>query len=648
MAAADTARLIASLELQDKGFSKGIQNATGSLGKLESRMGRIGGIASRGVQTAGQNIARLGAIAAGVIATQVYAGIRSLEELDRVTNATAGVITSTGGAAGVTAKQVRDLATSLENVTTADDKVIQSGANLLLTFTNIGKETFPQATKAMVDLGIAMAQGDVANADFKSSAIQIGKALNDPIRGITALRRVGVSFTKQQEDQIKTLVKAGKTVDAQRLILAELEKEFGKAGEAAGKGFGADIRRVQDAIEDAQQALATGFLPLIRKVADVLSRELAKPETIAAIKSFGESLAGGVDRLIGVAQRLPWAQIGDSLKLAGQGAKAVFDAFTALPSWIQTAVLTGWGLNKLTGGAVFDITAELGKGVFGQFFARGSPANPMFVVPVGGSLGGGAPSVVAGGGILGALKTLLKVAIPAALIATVVHEVFGKDIENAIAQFAKTPIQRDENGNAVPFRIGNRRTGLTPTTTDTAAMATVIAKTFGEHGSFGSAALRAFRGSAEGAIAGFADRIKYLAGAQGAGAGSEKYLALVQRDIDALKTILPTATGNQGAIITGEIKVLEGILRDKKFEPTSPELIDAVRTSSDRTNQHLEDNRAATTRAGDRTYDAIERLRAERKQPVNVSVSLTNQVLVSSRDVVKATITSSKLGYVAS
>src|SRR3990167_2176619 len=280
MGAADTARLLASLELQDKGFTKGIQSATGSLGKLETSMGRIGGIASRGVQTAGQNIARLGAIAAGVIATQVYAGIRSLEELERVTNATEGVIKSTGSAAGVTAKQVRDLAQSLEGITTADDKVIQSGENLLLTFTNIGKEVFPQATKAMVDLGIAMAQGDVESADFKSSAIQLGKALNDPIKGITALTRVGVSFTEE----------------AKKIILAELEREFGEAGKAAGKGFGADIRRVKDAIEDAQQALATGFLPLIRKVANVLSRELAKPETIAAIKSFGESLAGGLGR----------------------------------------------------------------------------------------------------------------------------------------------------------------------------------------------------------------------------------------------------------------------------------------------------------------------------------------------------------------
>jgi hypothetical protein len=79
--------------------------------------------------------------------------------------------------------------------------------NLLLTFTGIGKDVFPGATKAVVDLGIAMAGGDVNNANFKASAIQVGKALNDPIKGVTALSKVGVSFTKQQKDQIKALVK---------------------------------------------------------------------------------------------------------------------------------------------------------------------------------------------------------------------------------------------------------------------------------------------------------------------------------------------------------------------------------------------------------------------------------------------------------
>jgi hypothetical protein len=65
----------------------------------------------------------------------------------------------------------------------------------------------------MTDMSVALGQ------DMSSSAIQLGKALNDPIKGVSALQRVGVSFTASQKEQIKTLVQSGRTMDAQKLIL---------------------------------------------------------------------------------------------------------------------------------------------------------------------------------------------------------------------------------------------------------------------------------------------------------------------------------------------------------------------------------------------------------------------------------------------
>ena len=605
--------------------AKGAVEAARNIGKVNSAVGNLGRTAGQGVQTAVNNITRIGVVAAGVIATQVYAGIRSLEELERVTNATEGVIKSTGSAAGVTAKQVRDLAQSLEGITTADDKVIQSGENLLLTFTNIGKDVFPQATKAMVDLGIAMAQGDVENADFKSSAIQIGKALNDPIKGITALTRVGVSFTKEQKEQIKTLVESGKTMEAQKIILGELEREFGQAGAAAGKGFGADIRRVKDAVEDAQQALATGFLPLIRRVTDVLSRELAKPETIAAIQSFGESLAGGLDKLIAVASGLPWGSIGDAMKLAGQGAKAALDLFTSMPPWVQTAVLTGWGLNKLTGGALGSIVGQLGsglvKGVLGMnagvVNVRGAVVNT-----VGGGVGG--IGATGGGGLLGKLvKGALGVTI-VGLTAEAAFQLSGlndprhqlppgqtnrfggttfrgtnvasEQLANleAGAARARERIAGGERGKVeeqladIEAEIAKLRGDVQTQTARSAgdrrvvpdlafqSLADSLAQTFGAHetatGAFGAAQLQAFRG---GDMSLLDERIRYLSGAQGSGAGSEQFLSLVGRDIAALKTALPNASAADAAKITAAIDLLGGILAAKKFEPTQA-LLDAV------------------------------------------------------------------------
>ena len=63
-----------------------------------------------------------------------------------------------------------------------------------------------------------------------NAAVLVGKALNDPKKGLTALRRVGVQFTDAQEDQIKALVKSGKTMDAQKIILRELAKGIRRLG----------------------------------------------------------------------------------------------------------------------------------------------------------------------------------------------------------------------------------------------------------------------------------------------------------------------------------------------------------------------------------------------------------------------------------
>jgi hypothetical protein len=61
----------------------------------------------------------------------------------------------------------------------------------------------------------------------------VGKALNDPIKGVTALGRAGVQFTAQQKEQIAALVESGDVAGAQTIILQELETQFGGAAEAA-------------------------------------------------------------------------------------------------------------------------------------------------------------------------------------------------------------------------------------------------------------------------------------------------------------------------------------------------------------------------------------------------------------------------------
>ena len=141
--------------------------------------------------------------------------------------------TSTGGAAGLTADELAGLSGDLSQaagMSTFCDDAVLALENLLLTFTNVKGDIFKQATAIGVDMATALGTEPAA------AAMQLGKALNDPIKGIAALSRVGVTFTEEQKDQIKVMQEAGDMAGAQAVILAELNKEFGGSGESRGQG----------------------------------------------------------------------------------------------------------------------------------------------------------------------------------------------------------------------------------------------------------------------------------------------------------------------------------------------------------------------------------------------------------------------------
>jgi hypothetical protein len=206
--------------------------------------------------------ADLASRAFSVITTSVTDAIHALAEVDKIAGQTAAVIKSTGGAAGVTADQVAALADALERKTGIEAESIQKGQNLLLTFTNIkdaagaGNDIFSQSTRIMADLATAM------GGDASGAAIQLGKALNDPTQGIAALSRVGVTFTDAQKEQIKALQESGNLMGAQRIILAELRKEFGGSAEAAGNTFGGALDRAKNAVDSISEAMISAKVPM--------------------------------------------------------------------------------------------------------------------------------------------------------------------------------------------------------------------------------------------------------------------------------------------------------------------------------------------------------------------------------------------------
>ncbi|MFO1131168.1 MAG: phage tail tape measure protein [Hyphomicrobiales bacterium] len=210
---------------------------------------------------------------AGLTAPLVVLGKKSLKAYQDSENATAAVdaaIKSTGGTAGYTTAQLQDMAAQLQSISTFDDDDIMSKVTAnMLTFGNISGGVFADAQKAALDLSARLGQ------DLQSSTIQVGKALNNPIKGISALSRVGVTFTADQKKMIEQMVKVGDMAGAQRIILDELFKEFGGQAEAAAQTTDGAWKQMENSIGDAMEAVGEAIAPFIKTFAE-LAKSIAE------------------------------------------------------------------------------------------------------------------------------------------------------------------------------------------------------------------------------------------------------------------------------------------------------------------------------------------------------------------------------------
>ena len=252
-----------------------------------------------------------------------------------------------------------------------------------------------------------------------STVIQVGKALNDPTKGLTALSRVGVSFTKDQVKRIKGLQKEGKLYEAQQIILAELNKEFGGSFAAQGDTTAGKVAKFHDAVEDLQRTFAKALLPVIVKVADKLGELFADPKVVAAIEAAGEGLARAFDGVLSAAEKINWAAIGGGLEKAAGFAGELVGWFGKFPDWAQALIVGGFVATKLP--IVGDIFSEAAKGLIkGVLGINAGVVNLKAASVVGGGVPAGGAAGAAGGTagkIMSAVRILGAVTIAGASIA---------------------------------------------------------------------------------------------------------------------------------------------------------------------------------------------------------------------------------------
>jgi len=243
-----------------------------------------------------------GAAALGGLVATLKIGVTEFTQAQKVMAQTGAVLKSTGNGAKVTSGHITSMSTSLMKLSGIDDETIQSGENLLLTFTKIRNETgkgnkiFDQATLAMTNLSVAMGK------DLNASAILVGKALNDPVKGVGALSRAGVQFTESQKETIKALVKSGDVMGAQKMILKELEVQFGGSAKAAGQTLTGQLNILRETFNNVAGDLVAVFIPFVSRAATAL---------LNFVRGFANAptLTAKIDFVIGKFRDLAWSGI---------------------------------------------------------------------------------------------------------------------------------------------------------------------------------------------------------------------------------------------------------------------------------------------------------------------------------------------------
>lgn len=177
-----------------------------------------------------------------------------------------------------------------KNSTFGDEEIIAAQSQLL-TFTKITGEQFEKTTELALDLSARM------GTDLKSSVIQLGKALNDPLANLSALSRSGIQFSDSQKAMIRQLIESGKMIEAQKIILAELETQFGGSAKAARDDLGGALKALQNATGDLFEADAETAEELAGSLNE-LTDFLQDPETIKAAQEFTMAMIGGLQGVL--------------------------------------------------------------------------------------------------------------------------------------------------------------------------------------------------------------------------------------------------------------------------------------------------------------------------------------------------------------
>ena len=301
------AKLTAELGLNTTGFQSALKGAKASTGALKNSMSTMSSGASRGITSMGsamKSVAKGTAVVAAAVAAAgaaigalTYKLILSGEAANSADARVRNIAKSMGlfgDQSDAVAERLNNLADKIELQTGVDGNAIQMTQAKLLTFKDLANTAdelggnFDRATQAAVDMAAA------GFGAAEQNAVQLGKALNDPINGLAALRRSGITFTEDEKAKIKTLAESNRMHEAQAMVLAAIEKQVGGTAAATADASVQIKAALNQGFEEVGKPLAAALASITPQFLEFV--EMAKPKLaeagqfLVAIFRSGEAL----------------------------------------------------------------------------------------------------------------------------------------------------------------------------------------------------------------------------------------------------------------------------------------------------------------------------------------------------------------------
>jgi hypothetical protein len=250
--------------------------------------------------TAAAKKASVAMLAVGAAGTAVGLRWTKMAELAAIADQRIEAIAHTMGLFGAqtmqTTKRIQDYADALERETGVTAETIKAAQAKLLTFrqlaltADVAGGAFDRATQAAIDMAAA------GFGEATTNAVQLGKALEDPIKGVNSLRRSGITFTESEKAKLAVLVQTNRIHDAQRVILTAIETQV--KGTASATAL--STARMKNGFGEVTDAIGTKLLPIMNGIADALVKigEKATLEGLsAAFKEFGNQASIALDKI---------------------------------------------------------------------------------------------------------------------------------------------------------------------------------------------------------------------------------------------------------------------------------------------------------------------------------------------------------------